>query len=78
MCPFSLGDETPHSQERLQAEACQSLSSLCAQTITHLAGTNQIGTSVLWVTAVPICSFLNITIPAARSLLILPRRAGID
>lgn len=78
MCPFSLGDETPHSQECLQAEGCQSLSSLREQTITHLAEINQIGTSILCVSAIPICSFLSNTISAASSLLILPRNAGID
>lgn len=47
MSPFLL-DETPHSQVCLQTEGCQGLS-LCDQTITHLAETNQIATSVLWV-----------------------------
>ena len=72
MCPFSLGDETPHSQECLQAEGCQNLPSLHQQTITHLAEADQIGTSILQVSAIPIFSFLSITISTASSLLILP------
>lgn len=66
MCLFSLGDETPQSQECLQAEGCQTLSSLHEQTITHLAETNQIGTSIPWVSAIPICSSMSITVSAAR------------
>lgn len=46
--PFFLVDETPHSQVCLQTEDCQRLS-LCDQTITYLAETNQTATSVLWV-----------------------------
>lgn len=59
MCPFSLGDEAPHSQECFQAEGCQSLS-FWDQIITLLDKTNQIGTHVLQMSTIPISMFLSI------------------